>query len=419
MVYMVNILILLTKYILFLIMTLESIKLKEAITEFRSQIDAIKEDVKLNKRALTEGEEQKLAELRDSISEKEEEIKALEKKAEEDAEKVKKEAEKKAAEDEKEKDKEEHKRSLIPNKNINVNKMNKLQYRFKQAVDNREYNRDITMNTRAITVTGDDGMHDALIQEDFTEILEPLYANSILTELGIQTRRNQVNDVHVPKMSKGTVGFLGEIEPASATGFEFNYITLRPKRIAAYYDISEQALIQDAIGCFNACQANWVKKLNEYITQELFGSTASSDLRPAGIFYGQSPVTVTDYADLCDLEAGVEENNVYGDMKYALSPRAKAYFRQLIKGTNATGMVYEFGEMDGITAKVSSAVPQYKFVYGNWSNLLFCSWNDGIMKISDSATGLITGEVRVYLAAYIDWAVLRPEAFAFGEVAHS
>ena len=133
----------------------------------------------------------------------------------------------------------------------------------------------------------------------------------------------------------------------------------------------------------------------------------SIDVRPAGMFNGVETKTVTNYKDLCNFEADVEEKNVVGNMKYALSPRAKAYFRQLHKANNNTGMVFEFGEMDGIPAEISSAVPQYKFVYGNWNNLLFCSWNDGVMKISDAATGLITGEVRVYLAAYIDWAVLR------------
>ena len=95
-------------------------------------------------------------------------------------------------------------------------------------------------------------------------------------------------------------------------------------------------------------------------------------------------------------------------------PKAKAAFRGMIKGTNATGMVYDRGEMDGVETKVSSAVPSKKFVYGNWKNLIFASWGDTILKISDSATGLITGEVRIYLGAYIDWAVLRPEAFAYG-----
>ena len=400
---------------------LDEIKIKEEIAEIRSKMDAIKDNIISEKRAMTDGEQEELDALRKQIDEKNEEIKALREKIDEEGKKVEKEEKNKECDDDKEKKscegedtkKDENKR----NKNINVNKMNKLQYRFKQAVENREYNRDIKLDKRSITVTGGEGMHDALIQEDFTEILEPLYANSILTKLGIQTRRGQVNDVHVPKMSKGTVGFLGEIEPAQATGFEFNYITLRPKRIAAYYDISEQALIQDAIGTFNACQANLVRKVEEYIEQEIFSDTASSDVRPAGIFYGVETKTVTNYKDLCNFEADVEEKNVVGDMKYALSPRAKAFFRQLHKANNNTGMVFEFGEMDGIPAEISSAVPQYKFVYGNWNNLLFCSWNDGVMKISDAATGLITGEVRVYLAAYIDWAVLRPEAFAFGEVA--
>ena len=402
---------------------LDEIKIKEEITEIRSKMDAIKDNIISEKRAMTDGEQQELEALRKQIDEKNEEIKSLREKIDEEGKKVENEEKKKECNDDKEKKscegedtkKDENKR----NKNINVNKMNKLQYRFKQAVENREYNRDIKLDKRSITVTGETGMHDALIQEDFTEILEPLYANSILTKLGIQTRRGQVNDVHVPKMSKGTVGFLGEIEPAQATGFEFNYITLRPKRIAAYYDISEQALIQDAIGTFNACQANLVRKVEEYIEQEIFSDTASSDVRPAGIFNGVETKTVTNYKDLCNFEADVEEKNVVGDMKYALSPRAKAFFRQLHKANNNTGMVFEFGEMDGIPAEISSAVPQYKFVYGNWNNLLFCSWNDGIMKISDAATGLITGEVRVYLAAYIDWAVLRPEAFAFGEVSHT
>lgn len=402
---------------------LDEIKIKEEITEIRSKMDAIKDNIISQKRAMTDGEQEELDALRKQINEKNEEIKALREKIDEEGKKMEKEEKKKEGDDDKEMKscvvedtkKDENKR----NKNINVNKMNKLQYRFKQAVENREYNRDIKLDKRSITVTGGTGMHDALIQEDFTEILEPLYANSILTKLGIQTRRGQVNDVHVPKMSKGTVGFLGEIEPAQATGFEFNYITLRPKRIAAYYDISEQALIQDAIGTFNACQANLVRKVEEYIEQEIFGDTASSDLRPAGIFNGVTTKTITNFKDLCEFEADCEEKNVVGDMRYALSPRAKSYLRQLHKANNNTGMVFEYGEVDGTPAEVSSAVPKYKLVYGNWNNLLFCSWNDGILKISDSATGLITGEVRVYLAAYIDWAVLRPEAFAFGEVAHS
>lgn len=396
---------------------METIKLKEEITNIRSRIDEIKNEVKLNKRALTEEEEEELAKLREEIEDKEKEIKELEKKANEEVpEEVKDKVKENSCGDEDE-DKEKN-RSLDKNKNINVNKMNKLQYRFNEAVKNREYNREITMNARTIQVTGEGGTHDAVIQEDFTDILEPLYANSILSKLGVQTRTGCINDIHVPKMTKGTVGFLGEIEAAQATSNQFDYVTLRPKRIGAYIDVSEQQLIQDSIGVFAAVQKNLIKKLNEYIQDKLFDDQAATDLRPAGIFYGQTPTEVSDFKGITELEADVEQSNVFGSMKYAMNPKAKAAFRSMPKGTNANaGMVYEYGELDGVPTEVSSSVPEKQFVYGNWDNLLFASWRDTILKISDSATGLITGEVRVYLGAYIDWAVLRPEAFAFGTVA--
>lgn len=389
---------------------MQSIKLKEEIAEIRSKIEAIKADVVEQKRSLTDEETEQLTSLKAEIENKQAEIEAIERKADIEAPaEVKEEVKKKLNE-------EEERTIDNENKNIRSNTMelNSLQKRFMDVVNNREYNREINLNKRTIQVTGENGTHDAVIKEDFTDILEPLYANSIISKLGIQTRTGLVNDLHVPKMEKGTVGFLGEIEAANATGNAFDYITLTPKRIGAYVDVSEQQLIQDSIGVFAAVQRNLIKKLNEYIEVELFSNHASSALRPAGMFYGQTPTVVTDYAGVCDLEAGVEEDNVYGAMKYAMNPRSKATFRSMLKGTNNTGMVYEYGEMDGVPTEVTSAVPSDTFIYGNWDNLLFASWADTILKVSDSATGLITGEVRVYLGAYIDWAVLRPEAFAFG-----
>ena len=385
-----------------------SVEIKQEINALVERSKAIVEICKTEVREMTEDEDKEFCELKEQIENKKQELKALEDKLNEYDRELPKEEEIKE-------DEEEKNRSLR-NKNITNTKMNKLQYRFNEAVKNREYNREIEMDARNIQVTGENGVHDAVIQEDFTDILEPLYANSIISKLGIQTRTGCVNDIHVPRMTKGTVGFLGEIEAAQATSNGFDYVTLRPKRIGAYIDVSEQTLIQDSLNVFNTVQANLIKKLNEYIQDKLFDDQAATDLRPAGLFYNVTPTAVTDYEKLCEFEAGVEEDNVYGNMKYAMSPKAKAAFRSMIKGTNNTSMVYTAGEMDGIPTEVTSSVPTKKFVYGNWDNLLFATWANPILKISDSATGLITGEVRVYLGAYIDWAVLRPEAFAFGTV---
>ena len=149
---------------------LDSIKLKEEITSLRSQIDEIKNDVVMSKRALTDEEEEKLCSLKREIEDKQKEIDDLEKKANEEVpEEVKEKAEEEAAKrdndiivkgDEVIEKPKENKRSLDTNKNINVNKkMNKLQYRFNELVKNREYNREITMNARTIQVTGENGTH--------------------------------------------------------------------------------------------------------------------------------------------------------------------------------------------------------------------------------------------------------------------
>lgn len=386
-------------------MKLNSVQIKQEINELVNRSKEIVELCRSEVREMTDDEAKEFDNLKEQIDNKKQELKQLEDKL--------KEYERELPAEEKEDEEKEDDTEKNTNRSI---KMNKLQYRFNEAVKNREYNREIEMEARNIQVTGENGTHDAVIQTDFTDILEPLYANSIISKLGIQTRTGCVNDIHVPRMTKGTVGFLGEIEAAQATSNAFDYVTLRPKRIGAYVDVSEQQLIQDSLGVFNTVQANLIKKLNEYIQDKLFDDQAATDLRPAGLFYNVTPEAVTDYRKLCDFEAGVEEDNVYGNMKYAMSPKAKATFRSMLKGTNNTGMVYDRGEMDGIPTEVTSSVPAKKFVYGNWDNLLFATWANPILKISDSATGLITGEVRVYLGAYIDWAVLRPEAFAFGTV---
>ena len=293
--------------------------------------------------------------------------------------------------------------------------MNKIQYRFNQAVKNHEYNREIVMNSRAITVTGEGGTHDALIQEEFTDILEPLYANNILANLGVEFKTGlPMGDLHVPTMTKGSVGFIGEIDPAQATTNEFGYKTLRPRRIAAFTEISEQQLRQDTVGAFNAVQANLLKKLNEYVQECFFSDDAATDNKPAGILYGVNPTEVSDYKALCDLEATVEEADVYGDMKYAMDPKAKAGFRSMIKGANNTTMVYSDGEMDGIPTEVTSSIDDNLAIYGKWDNIVFATWGDTTMKIDDSIS-YVNGLVRIYITAFVDWLVLRPEAFAVAE----
>ena len=80
---------------------LDEIKIKEEITEIRSKMDAIKNNIISQKRAMSEAEQEELDALRKQINEKNEEIKALREKIDEEGKKMEKEEKMKEWDDEK------------------------------------------------------------------------------------------------------------------------------------------------------------------------------------------------------------------------------------------------------------------------------------------------------------------------------
>ena len=381
------------------------IQLKEEISELRNRCQEIVDLAKAEVRDLTEDEEKEIEDAKTAIDEKKEEIKAAQ---EEIDKKVPAEIEDEPeAEDKKE------------NKNIRFKSNMKKQSLVKEIRSALAENRKsihVNAETRAVVVQGEAGVHDQVVETEIEGILEPLYANSILTSLGARWYSGlPMGDVQIPVMTKSTVKWEGETSEADATGNTFNAVKLQPKRLSAYIDISKQLLAQDTIGVEAAIRRDIVKALNDKLEATLLDDAAGTSEQPAGLFYNKTLAHVTDFAKLCNFEAEVEEDNVYGNMKYVLSPKAKAAFRCMIKGTNNTGMVYENGEMDGIQTLVTSNVEAKKFIYGNFENLVVGSWGD-IELVLDPYTQATKGCVRIVINAFFDFKTVRDEAFAFGTV---
>jgi len=383
------------------------LEIKEQITEKRNQIVSIVEACKAETRDLTEDEEKQVEELKSQIEADKEEIKALE----EELDKiVPKDEETKSCGD----DDEEEKR----NKNISRNTMKKtsLVKEIRSALAENKKSIILPAETRAIAVTGEGGVHDEVVETEIEGILEPLYANSVLTQLGARWYSGlPMGDVQIPVMGANTVSWEGEIDEAGATANTFTSIKLQPKRLSAVVSISKMLLAQDTIGVEAAIRRDIVKAVNAKLEATLFGNGAGDTEKPAGLFYNQSPTYVADFEDVCELEAGVEEENVYGEMKYVLSPKAKAKFRSMIKGTNNSGFVYEAREMDGIPAFTTTNVGENLFVYGDFSNVVVGSWGDIELTI-DPYTEASKGCVRLIVNAYFDFKPARTVAFAFGTV---
>ena len=231
---------------------------------------------------------------------------------------------------------------------------------------------------------------------------------------------NLVGDVQVPIMTKTNCAWAGEVDEATDGSGTLSNITLSPKRLTCKVPISLQMLAQDSQDIEGLIMNDLAKAVSDKLEATVLGYAAGSTTQPAGMFNGKTLASITTYKDICDFEAGVEENDVYGNMHYIITPKAKAGLRGTIKGTNNTGMVYDQREIDGVPAEVTTNLVcasgnKFGVLYGDFTNLYIGTWaNLRIDVVQDSYT-LSRGQIMLIVNFFCDAKVARPEAFAFGK----
>lgn len=340
-------------------------------------------------------------------------------------------------------DKEET-RSARTHKHININTMKEQRFSLLKAIRNVAENRQLdnvtaavcnegmkemraaglntvgqiyipTMETRAAVSVASEGVD--VVATDLYDIIEPLRAKNVLVQAGAKFYTGLTNNAQIPVMTGSNVNWAGETAAATDGNVLFNNVTLTPKRLTAYVDISKMLLAQDSIGVENAIRQDLINAINSKLESTILGKGAKSATTPAGIFNGKTPTKVTDFEGLVGLEAKVEEANVLGGISYIASPSARASFRNMMKGSRGTAqLAYTEGTLDGTPVYSTSNVEAKTFVVGDFSNLAIGSWG-GLDICVDNYTQAINGMIRLVVNAYFDAALIRPEAFQYGTFA--
>lgn len=265
-----------------------------------------------------------------------------------------------------------------------------------------------------VTVTSEG---EDVVVTDFTNILEPLRAKNVLVAAGAKYLTGLVGDVQVPMMGASNVTWEGEVAPAQDGAPTFDHIKLQPKRLTAYVDISKQFLVQDSLDAEALIRQDIVNAINTKLENTILGSAAGTTTQPAGIFNSDETLPeISDFADVCDLEADVEDANVMGECKYIMSNKAKAAFRNMAKSTKSTQLVMENGAIDGTPVLNTSHVEGKNVAYGDFSNLAIGQWG-AIDLVVDPFSQAANGKVRLVINAFFDAKVLRPEAIKVATVA--
>lgn len=415
---------------------MNSVEILDEKNTLKLRAEEIINNCKKEVRTLTEDEEKEVNGIKERIAELNDEMDKLQKELETYNDKLPKDKEEEV----------ETKSKLDKNKKHNSTlKMNK-EFRLLKAIRDIANNQTLDEVTSAVIEKGKEEMrksglnyggqiqlpteeratitvtteHDDVIETEFLNLLEPLRAKNVLANAGARYLTNLVGDVQVPIMNASSVGWAGETADASDGASGFTSVTLQPKRLTAYIDISKQFLVQDSINAENMIKQDLANAIYTKLEQTILGTASGTTTQPEGIFYtipatsGTSAITA--YSGVCSAEATVEDANILGNPVYVMSNKAKAVFRAMPKSSKSTQLTLEAGELDGTPVYSTSNISDKKFIYGDFSNLVIGQWG-GIDLTVDPYTKAAAGQVRLVINAFFDAKVLRADAFVTGAVA--
>lgn len=249
------------------------------------------------------------------------------------------------------------------------------------------------------------------VAEDKLGILEPLRASLVLAQAGASYMTGLVGNVSIPVYSGSNVGWAGEVDAASNGGGTFSEVNLEPKRLTAYIDVSKQFLIQDSNSAEEMLKRDIVSAIANKLEATILGNETGDAKKPAGMLNAvEADINAITYKDIVKMEADLEAKNVRGDIKFIVSPSAKADLKTTDKGTDTGKYLMEGNEVNGYPVLSTSAVASKGVIFGNFADLVIGQWG-GIDLTVDPYTQAANGKVRLVINAYFDAKPRREEAF--------
>ena len=250
------------------------------------------------------------------------------------------------------------------------------------------------------------------VAEDKLGILEPLKAKLVMVQAGASYMTGLVGNISIPTYSGSSVGWAGEVAAAADGAGSFGEVTLEPKRLTAYLDVSKQFLIQDSNSAEEMLKRDIVSAISNKLEATILGNEAGSTTKPAGLLNGVSADSAAiTYANIVGMESTLETANVSGDIKFIVSPSAKADLKTTLKATGVSGYLMEGNEVNGYPVLSTSAVAGKGVIFGNFSDYVIGQWG-GIDLTVDPYTQAAKGKIRLVINAYFDAKPRRTAAFS-------
>ena len=280
------------------------------------------------------------------------------------------------------------------------------------------------MERRDQSVTGDSGSKGGrLVVNDAPRLVAPLLPNNPLSELGLTHLSGLTGNV--PLLSHTDVSFVWANENekvTTKTDSDFDGPTLKPKRVVAIVDISQQLILQSSVGIESMIIGMLNNAYGRALASATINGTGGKD--PLGILNIQgvnvssmSAPAAPDYAKVVELETLIESSNATdASLGYLTNKLLKGKLKTTPKVKDSDSVMLSDGKtLNGSKLITSNLVPElsgsHPLIYGDWAQVFTGSWG-GLSIDVDPYTQKTAGKIRLVVNAYSDVQVVHPNAFA-------
>ena len=273
-------------------------------------------------------------------------------------------------------------------------------------------------NQRDLNTSDDSAMvAEAYRGGDFIDVLRN--ASSVM-QAGATMLTGLQGDVKIPKKTAASsAGWIASEGGASSESEPtFGQVTMSPKTIGAFTDITRLMMMQSSLDIENLVRNDLSTGIALAIDDgALEGSGASG--QPTGIkntsginaptaFAGVNPT----FAEVVAMETAVAEDNaLLGNLAYILNASMAGALKTTVKDAGSGQFVLQGGEMNGYRAIVSNQVTAGDLYFGNFADCLIGMYG-GLDITVDPYTASTSGTVRIVALQTVDVAVRHAVSFA-------
>lgn len=286
--------------------------------------------------------------------------------------------------------------------------------------------RDLTAGTNN---AGGYAVATDLLGGSFIELLRNAM---VLNGLGTRFLTGLVGNIAIPKLSgAATAYWVAENTAPTESQQTLAQVTMSPKTVGAYTDISRRLLLQASVDVENMVNTDLAAVLGLAIQQAAINGSGASN-QPSGILtqvtasvIGGTNGAAPTWPNIIQHETDVAVANAdVGTMAYLTNAKVRGKLKGTSKVSGQNGMIWEAGDtpLNGYKAAVTNAVPSNltkgtssgvcsAIVFGNFADLVIGMWGSLDLMV-DPYTGSTAGTVRVVALQDVDVAIRHVESFS-------